>query len=291
MKKKFVMALIVSILAFSNVSAAEYKPYSKPLKNELVESLSLSQDDITVIRNQYIPKTRLKRNVDSWEYLITNNSDKDIVLEKIETNNCLSLTQSAHWAIIPSWEDFIPLYGIIRGAQVDIEKNKFTRPLPLNVTIKPEETLRILTMTDKNKKPLVDLYFLTGENQTFMKLTENMQNKIIPVSEHIKEVSVSQDAQEFYHQQVAMYRYPWTGTGFIKACSKGEKTLVEYYIKGGFDVNQTYIGQTPLVAAISREQSHVVALLLKNGAKPNEKAKKLVNKTKNQEIKSYFQKL
>lgn len=74
---------------------------------------------------------------------------------------------------------------------------------------------------------------------------------------------------EYWHQQVAMQRYPWSMMGFCTACQNGEKYLAECYINGGFDVNQTCCLCTPLLLAVYRNQPKVVELLLQNGANPD----------------------
>lgn len=177
--KKVLCILSLSIIFNVPAFSAEYNPYSKPLKNELVESLIYTQSNISIVRNQYIPKTYIKKRFDSWEYLITNNSEKDIILQKIVPENFLSLTQAAGRALKPNWKSFVPVYNIVVGAQVDIEKNRFTRPLPLNVTIKPQEQLRILALTDKNIKPSATIYFLIDGNENIIKLNGDMTNEEI----------------------------------------------------------------------------------------------------------------
>lgn len=73
----------------------------------------------------------------------------------------------------------------------------------------------------------------------------------------------------YYQQQVALQRYPWNMSGFIRACMKGDNELVENYIRGGMNVNQPYMDATPLIMAIHSGNNDTVKLLLENGADPN----------------------
>lgn len=66
---------------------------------------------------------------------------------------------------------------------------------------------------------------------------------------------------------------------------------VKVLLDNGIDPNLGNKEFYPLNYAIKKNQPEIVKMLLDAGAKPNEKTQKLVDKTKNQEIKSYFEKL
>lgn len=66
---------------------------------------------------------------------------------------------------------------------------------------------------------------------------------------------------------------------------------VRVLLDNGIDPNLGNKDFYPINYAIKKNQSEIVKMLLDAGAKPNEKTQKLIEKTKNQEIKSYFQKL
>ena len=64
---------------------------------------------------------------------------------------------------------------------------------------------------------------------------------------------------------------------------------VKVLIDNGVNVNMEWKNKNPLNAAIKKKQPEIVKMLLDAGAKPNEKTKKLIQNTKNQQIKSYFE--
>ncbi len=63
---------------------------------------------------------------------------------------------------------------------------------------------------------------------------------------------------------------------------------VKVLLNNGANPNLGDKGYYPINYAIKKKQPEVVKMLLDAGAIPNEKTKKLVEKTKNQQIKSYF---
>lgn len=63
---------------------------------------------------------------------------------------------------------------------------------------------------------------------------------------------------------------------------------VQILIDNGVNVNQVAKGKNPLNSAIKKKQPEIVKMLLNAGAIPNETTKKLVTKTKNEEIKVLF---
>ena len=63
---------------------------------------------------------------------------------------------------------------------------------------------------------------------------------------------------------------------------------VQVLIDNGADVNLIAKGKHPLNSAIKKKQPEIVKMLLNAGAKPNEKTTKLVDKSKNEDIKNLF---
>lgn len=64
--------------------------------------------------------------------------------------------------------------------------------------------------------------------------------------------------------------------------------LVKAVIDNGADVNLVSKGYLPLNYAIKKGNAEIVEMLLKAGAKADEKTKKLVEKSKNEDIKNLF---
>lgn len=135
-----------------------YTPYKKPLKNQILQRLTTEQNNIKIIRNKYEAKSRVKDFCFCYEYLITNNHDKDIFLKKIASEHFVGQLEITQKLITIKHSFF--LWGIIQSLKSDIEKNKFTRPTPQNYTLKAGETLRILTLSYVYDEPKADFYFL-----------------------------------------------------------------------------------------------------------------------------------
>ena len=66
--------------------------------------------------------------------------------------------------------------------------------------------------------------------------------------------------------------------------------MAKVIIENGADVNLTTKHMNPLNYAIKKKQTEIVEMLLKAGAKPNENTNKLIEKTKNDDIKELFNK-
>ena len=63
---------------------------------------------------------------------------------------------------------------------------------------------------------------------------------------------------------------------------------VRILLDNGADPNLNHGKKNPLNSAIKKKQPEIVKMLLDSGAKPNDKTFKLIEKTKNQEIKDLF---
>ena len=69
-----------------------------------------------------------------------------------------------------------------------------------------------------------------------------------------------------------------------KRSSEAVKSLINHNV----DVNKVFNGQTALNYALKTKQTIIVELLLKAGAKPDNKSLKIVNKTKDEYLKDLF---
>ena len=72
------------------------------------------------------------------------------------------------------------------------------------------------------------------------------------------------------------------------AIYKKNPEAVQILIDNGADVNLIAKGKHPLNSAIKKKQPEIVKMLLNAGAKPNEETTKLVDKSKNEDIKNLF---
>ena len=137
----------------------DYDPYMGGFRNKIIEKQVIVQDDINIKRTQLKPKVKVKHYANEYVYEITNNTGKDIVINKVASEGIIGLTQIAAYCVIPRGIDFIPIWGIVYGVQTDLEKNKFTRPHPVDETIKKGETMRVLALSKKDDNPVIDFYF------------------------------------------------------------------------------------------------------------------------------------
>lgn len=70
-------------------------------------------------------KSKIKKYVNGFEIIVTNNTGNDILLKKVSTGDFMGLTEIAKKAAMPQGIDFVPVYGIIAGAKTDLEKIDF----------------------------------------------------------------------------------------------------------------------------------------------------------------------
>ena len=147
------------------VSAKDYSPYKKSLNNQLLQRITTNENNITIVRNKYIAKSEVQDFCNGYEYLITNKNANDIILKNVASADFVSMQEIAKKTASINYSDFIPVFGFIRGIRTDIEKNKFTRSMPRNYTIKSNETVRILALSYINNDPNADFYFLINNKE------------------------------------------------------------------------------------------------------------------------------
>ena len=147
-----------------------YNPYEKELKNKIIRTTKYEKDGISFVTNKMKMKTKIKRFVDGYEILVTNNTGKDIVLKQVNTGDFMGQTEIAKRAMMWQAVDFIPVYGIVTGVKTDLEKNKFTRPFPINYNLKTGETLRILGIAKLQVEPIIDFVFEINKKEKIIQL-------------------------------------------------------------------------------------------------------------------------
>ena len=140
------------------------------LRNQVLEVENISQNNINIERKKLEPKAKVKHYAYGYEYSVTNNTGQDIVIKKVASEGFIGLTQIAAYTMIPRGVDFIPIYGLVYGIQSDLEKNKFTRPHPINETIKNGETMRILALSKLKDNPVAEFLFLVADKEFMIKL-------------------------------------------------------------------------------------------------------------------------
>lgn len=185
MKKILCFLGLVSILS-SPVMAKDipyitnlpYKPYTKEIKLDKISTDNMKNDIVTIEKNKYQFNYISKMGY-AYEYYITNNSDYDIVLKGINSeefynedssNESDKPLKNLSKAAITTGQTYIPIYGIYYGIRCDLEKNPFLRDFPENITIKSGENLRILaSSTDKYDNPQAEFVFIIDNEEKSVK--------------------------------------------------------------------------------------------------------------------------
>jgi len=73
------------------------------------------------------------------------------------------------------------------------------------------------------------------------------------------------------------------------AIKRKSSEMVKSLVAHKVDVNKEFNGTTPLNLALQKKQTAIVEILLKAGAKPDDKTAKLVSKSKDEYLKSLFE--
>lgn len=147
-----------------------YNPYNKPIKNKTISTTYYAQDGISFVTNKVAMESKIKRYVNGFEIIIKNNNNSNVVLKNVSTGDFVGLTEIAKKAVIPSGVDFIPIYSIIAGAKTDLEKNRFTRPFPINYVLKQGHEVRILGIAKLQVEPIIDFIFEMNDTEKEIQL-------------------------------------------------------------------------------------------------------------------------
>lgn len=136
-----------------------YNPYNKRLDNKILRTTSYTEANIEFVVNKVKMKTKIKKYFDGFEISVKNNTGKNIILKKVSTGDFMGLTEIAKKSAIPQGVDFIPIYGIYAGTKTDLEKNKFSRPFPVDYPLAKGGEVRILGLSKILVEPIIDFTF------------------------------------------------------------------------------------------------------------------------------------
>lgn len=166
-------------ITFDNVKVKKnkYNPYSKPLPNRVLSTMQYSEDNINFVAKRVAMKSKIKRYVEGYEIVVTNNTGANIVLKQANSGDFMGLYEIAKKAALPAGVDFVPIYGLVAGVKTDLEKNRFTRPFPTNYTIKNNESVRILGLTRLQVSPIVDFKFEINGKEKNIQLNTYQQGE------------------------------------------------------------------------------------------------------------------
>ena len=92
------------------------------LKNEILETKKVNKSNISIVRKKLQPVSNVATYAMCYEYNITNNTGRDIVIKNVTSEDRISLMGAWGRSNIPKKSDFVPGYGIAKGIQTDVEK-------------------------------------------------------------------------------------------------------------------------------------------------------------------------
>lgn len=92
----------------------------------------------------------------------------------------------------------------------------------------------------------------------------------------------------YYKRQIQNQRYPYSTAWLVTAIQRGKAYIIELYMLAGFDSNASYSGTPLIFFPIYLKQPKCLDVLLKAGAKPDEKTLKIVKKSKDEYLKDLF---
>lgn len=165
MKKFLLLCLVICICipcCFANEKYRNYKPYMGELKNEVLETKSVTNNKITIVRKKLQPVSNVASYAFCYEYIISNNTGVDIVINNVTSQDRITLMGAWGRSQIPQKSDFVPVYGIVKGVKTDVEKNRFTKQLPENETISAGDTMRVLTLAPKSINHVATFNFMVN---------------------------------------------------------------------------------------------------------------------------------
>lgn len=259
MKKVLLTLAALLLIATPSFALATFNPYTKKITNNELSTATIQNKNIKIIRNKYELKQKASKMANGYEFLITNKTDKPIILKELGSLGAIGRLEIDKKILADfGGKDFIPVYNIIKSIQTNKESSKFARPFPFAYEITPNSTLQITVLSDINEIPIVEFQFLIdNKTQTIIFGKDGCNNQEIS---NIKEYYISQiDSYNLFHN-----------TGSLGECiSKGETHLVNSFLKSGININQKFMGMYPTNYAIINNEPEILKMLLEAGADPN----------------------
>lgn len=247
------------LIATPSFAMQKFKPYTKEITNNKLRTITIEKNNIEIVRNKYELKEKASEMASGYEFLITNKTNKPIILKELGSLGALGRLEN-DIKILADFgpENFIPVYNIFKSVQTNKESSKFTKPFPFDYEITPNSTIQITVLSDINEIPIVEFQFLIDNKpQTITFGKDGYSNQ---------EIS---KMKEYYLSQIDSY-YLFRKTGSLGVCIKaGDAHLVNSYIKSGININQKFMGLYPTNYAVVNNKPEILKMLLEAGADPN----------------------
>ena len=175
MKKIFILIalMFISAPAFASIdtwfNTNPCKHYDKAITLQKIHNDIYDKNGIKIEKNIFKFEYSYKEGV-PYEYVVTNNTDKDLVLKGIDSDYYANknITRKSHWTRVnvrnlKYWQTYVPFIDDYYGLKSTLEQNPYLYDFPKDYTIKKGENLRILAMGLYLDK-IQDLTFIFEDN-------------------------------------------------------------------------------------------------------------------------------
>lgn len=142
-------------LHMTGVNSYPYEYYSGPIMDNNLKKQSTFEtviNGVIIVKNIYVFNSAYKFGK-PYEYIITNNTKREINLSGVVQQNFLNrdIRNSSNWfkmrlRYFKYWQSYVPLYDLIHGGNMSIERYPFVLDFPVDYNLSPGESLRILAM-------------------------------------------------------------------------------------------------------------------------------------------------
>ncbi|MBQ2391398.1 MAG: hypothetical protein II306_06475 [Clostridia bacterium] len=169
----FTLLLFVNAVVMAKdmpyITNIPYRENKKEIKLNKIDTNNFKNDLVEIEKNKF-EFNYIQKMGYGYEYILTNNTDKDIILKGVNSNEFYNedLSNESNKplknlarASFTSGQIYIPIYGLYYSVKCDLEKNSFIRDFPENKTIKAGEKIRILASSTKEfENPQADFILL-----------------------------------------------------------------------------------------------------------------------------------